>query len=502
MKGQEVINYMGQRKMPDIEKVRQNCHEHFMAQITDENFKHNTKRARRVVPLVAVLAILFTMTVTVFGLGGMEWLSERFNQAPFVAIAEPVMVYDEDQGIVMTVIGMQQIDDITVIYYSLHDKTGQNRITENTRALVDFGMSFSGRRHLSEELLHFDETSNTAYFEMLITASTASPRVALRVFSIVFDEAVYNDIPIDLPLANLSVPETLSLQSGQHYSVSVGLWHEGYQRLGQNIPSVEKVLLPDYLVSLPFADNTWISNIGIIDGRLHVQTIVTRWNEAGFVASGSLAPFLQLANKDGDIIDGLFFINVRTDENFVPLTGQEAWERDQEGETATILSEFVFDYIDVDINNLENYTILASARVFNNAIEGCWSVSVRIEDASNQILSVNSDKWIGEYHFQFVAISPFGVRTVGQVSADGVLEIRENFGMFTNLIAGQFVVYLEIAGELIPLKDGQSDFGWHVDQRRDWQRNSFNMFWLADSPIDVSTVTAIIINGYRIPVGN
>ena len=505
MKGQEVINYMGQRKMPDIEEVRQNCHEHFMAQITDENLKHNAKRAGRFVPLVAVLAVLFTMTVTVFSLGGIDWISERLNPTPFVAIAEPVGVSAEDQGIVTTMIGAKRIGGMAVIYLSLHDETGQNRITENTRFFPHFASGVIGENYLNVELLYFDKTSNTAYFEILLGASMIVNPLRLHVSGIAFDKREYKHVPIDLPLANLAIPEMI-LIAQCNMGMTLGRAFAG-ERLGQQAPWPEEVMLPGYIAPIStYFDDMWISNIGLVDGKLHIQTMQTIQPEGYFDNPFAPRPFLSLMNPQGDIVDFLFGVTISTDENFVQLIENEPFERRTQNKPVNQLIENVYSYTDVDVNNLENYTLVTTTIVRSNGINGTWIIEALVEESPDKIISISNDMWINGHHVENVTLSPFGLRLTGRSSIEAVLDFYESKMTIPLWLSKQFTIYLETADSYVSITSGRLGaqvvgvsgyFGGFY--RND---NTFNLIWMADAPIDVQEVTAIIINGYRIPVGN
>ena len=84
------------------------------------------------------LSVMLGVTAAAATLGGFDWFIEKFNPS-FGEIVEPVEAYCEDQGIRMEVIGAQKYDNMAVIYLSLQDVSGQNRLTEQT----DFQDGFS-----------------------------------------------------------------------------------------------------------------------------------------------------------------------------------------------------------------------------------------------------------------------------------------------------------------------------------------------------------------------
>ena len=77
------------------------------------------------------LSVMLVVTAAAATLGGFDWFIEKFNPS-FGEIVEPVEAYCEDQGIRMEVIGAQKYDNMAVVYLSLQDVSGQNRLTEQT----------------------------------------------------------------------------------------------------------------------------------------------------------------------------------------------------------------------------------------------------------------------------------------------------------------------------------------------------------------------------------
>jgi hypothetical protein len=91
------------------------------------------RRVRWSMSAVAAIALSVMLVVTAAAatLGGFDWFIKKFNPS-FGEIVEPVEAYCEDQGIRMEVIGAQKYDNMAVVYLSLQDVSGQNRLTEQT----------------------------------------------------------------------------------------------------------------------------------------------------------------------------------------------------------------------------------------------------------------------------------------------------------------------------------------------------------------------------------
>ena len=169
MKGHEVINHIVRDEMPDFEKVRSNCHRQA------SYASRNTAEFKRFVPVAAALVMLFAISTTVFAaVWGFDWFVQRFNPR-FADIVKPIMLHSEDEGIRITLLGAQTSGYMAVIYLSVSDVTGENRLTDSNLVLVDFCLEGIDLhiRELRFNRLYFDESTNTFYQEIIITADRA-----------------------------------------------------------------------------------------------------------------------------------------------------------------------------------------------------------------------------------------------------------------------------------------------------------------------------------------
>ncbi len=109
------------------EKVKNRLHDETPPQIA---VKEHNRWARSTVVAI-VMSALLVVTATAATLGNFDWFIEKFNP-DFGRVVEPVEVYSEDQGIRLEVIGAQKYGNRAIVYLSLQDITGQNRLTEHT----------------------------------------------------------------------------------------------------------------------------------------------------------------------------------------------------------------------------------------------------------------------------------------------------------------------------------------------------------------------------------
>jgi hypothetical protein len=171
MKGHEVMNHILRDEMPDIEKVRNNCHKQAVAYASK-----NTSRFKRFVPVAAVLVMFFAVSTTVFAaVGGFDWFVQRFNPR-FADVVEPVMIYSESEGIRITVLSAQSFENMAVIYLSVTEQTEANRLTEDMDWWPGLQLHIRGMGGgSSQNLLYFDAVNSTAYLEIRFATSEEIP---------------------------------------------------------------------------------------------------------------------------------------------------------------------------------------------------------------------------------------------------------------------------------------------------------------------------------------
>jgi len=313
----------------------------------------------------ACFAFLITGFTVLAATGGLEGFIQRFNPI-FADVVEPVMVYSEDRGIRMTVIGARRFDAMAIIYLSLQDITGENRLTESAgfRDGFDIGMGAGDGEIIGftnkSRLLYFDEATNSVYLEIIINTETAvSDPLTISSFLIAFEEKLYEYEPIPLSVADVSAVEMLPIIYDEHIS--------GWTSWGMDADCVQEmheILLPGRLMPMPHADNYWISNVGIVDGRLHVQSVL-EMGEFG----ASNATFM-LMNAAGDIVQPTIALRVWADEALSPVNlSQYLYKYGQP--PLYRLTEFIFN---IDTNNMANYTLVFTGRV-TRGVEGNWRVA-------------------------------------------------------------------------------------------------------------------------------
>ncbi len=426
---------------------------------------------RSTVAGVALSAILF-VTAAAAALGGFDWFIERFNPS-FSEIVEPVEVSCEDQGIRMEVVGAQKYENKAIVYLSLQDISGQNRLTEQTSFQDGFGItmnqqnqdknkdkadevvaSFSWR----EKLLFFDEGTNTLYYEFNITADADSPLadpLELGSRLIYFSKKSYEE-PVPMPLTCLGEAPSILITEKQ-------IW--GGTNVPDDLTGTTAALKPGNYANLTDdTDDQWISNIGIVDGKLHVQ-IGKVFNKS----FGSTDATLALKTSDGNIIEPDYELTFLGDKN-------HRLRNAGTGDYGDAIYKYEESVFSVNIDELDDCILYYSFSVYSG-VEGRWKVAANLSDTGSQMRIWTNDIVIDGHLFEYLTLSPLGLEVRGRY--DG-----------TECLASEMSLVLETPDGLIPLQGGGGSQKDHT----------FNLSWDTETPLDITKVTAVIINGTHIPV--
>lgn len=420
-----------------------------------------------------IMSVGIVASATAAAIGNFDWFIEKFNPS-FSEIIEPVEVYSEDQGIRMEVIGAQKYNNKAIVYLSLQDITGQNRLTEQTSFKDGFNVKMNLKEGvngeeelisagflLSEKVVYFNEDTNTIYYEFDITSDPNSPLadpLELSSFLIYFDVKNYIDEPISVTFTGTEDVETISIEKGQ-------IW--GGSNWSIDLSSISDALMPGYYANMPHGDkDQWVSNIGIIDGKLHVQ--IGKIFDKEFGPSDAL---LSLMGPEGNLIehDYSFFFYRDKENNLLDQKNADF------ADVMYKYEEYVFSIEDA---NISNYDLLYNGAV-TSGVEGSWKVAANRSDSQQNIRTWKNDILVEGYLFEYITISPLGLQVIGTYKDE-------------NDMVSDMLVEVETVDSIIQLEgEGRS-------QNPD--KHTFNSSWNTKEPLDVSKVIAIIINGTRIPI--
>ena len=418
--------------------------------------------------LAAVAVLLVTVTAAAAVMGGFDGFINRFNPA-FGEVVVPLELYVIDNDIRMEVIGAQTFGGHIIAYISMQDVSGKNRIGRG--AAFHWGLNFfmldpDGEKMLGHygmisgsRMLHFDEETNTAFFEISSWrgGGAVSDKISFVADEFVLDVEAYEGLPLDIDLTSL----------GEAYTAILPI------NMGSELVLTEILAPGGHFAALPF-EGHWIANVGIIDGRLHVQTRHDRG------ISGLSFPAINLW-RDGGYIHPSASIILHANENHEPVDQRLV------GILPPSFLGVVFEYssfiFDIDINALEDYALLYWGN-YATKIDGDWQITAHMDYTGAQMRMWSSDVVMAGMRLENFTLTPLGLQISG--------ELVEGAGF------GGLLVTLETTKGDIELGQGTGGFGFH--QSGDETLWHFTMMWMPDASIDVSAVRAVVIAGLGVEV--
>ena len=430
--------------------------------------------------LAAALAVLLMAGTAVTAvMDGFDGFMKRAGPA-FGELANPVGLYTVYDGIRMEVIGARNFGSHAIAFVSLQDISGANRINKDGlkyRSVFIEALDAQGNGIGEKDtmlggvfeagLIYFDETANKAFYEVRlwngdIVAAAHKIRVGLR--AITLDHAHYFGVPVNVDLSGLGEAQTMTFPVDAD-SIWGLTMEDVNERFGDETMLVEILTPGENLITLPHGrSGQWISNIGVVDGRLHVQTVHDN-------TAGLRFPSFALG-YNGDEIHG-FTIALYADEEHEFVSFPEPGDPD-----TWIRPRFRYfnDIFEIDIARLSEYTLLFywSHDIF---LEGDWQVTALVDDVGAQVLIRWGDMVISGVTVENFMFTPLGLHMTGNF---------ENRGYET------WNITLETTEGSLELGRGS---GW---VNHSWRRAG--MLWRSGEPLDVSTVTALLVGGERIEV--
>jgi hypothetical protein len=205
----------------------------------------------------------------------------------------------------------------------------------------------------------------------------------------------------------------------------------------------------------------WISNIGIIDGKLHVQ--VGKIFNKEF---GSSDVELALLTSEKEVISYDYSVVLLGDEKNNILNKENNY-----GGAVYKYEEFIFPAAP------ENFDVYFNGAV-SFGVEGDWRVTVNLNGSDKNILVWSDNIVVENYLIEHISLSPLGMQIIGSYE-------DEEFS--TDNMSAE----IETVNGTIRFQGGGGS--------QNHEKHTFSLDWNTETPIDVSEVTAVVINGIRIP---
>ncbi|RRD94873.1 hypothetical protein EII17_06565 [Clostridiales bacterium COT073_COT-073] len=425
---------------------------------------------KKIIAAALILFLILGSTVTAAKLGSFGWLMETINPR-YREVVEPVEAFSEDNDIRLEIIGAQKYENTAVVYLSLQDISGQKRLTEKSdfsdtlNVATTFPKKTSSLKEevsssisVGKKLLFFDAENNKLYYEFYISADGYSPltdnlQISAKVIN--FDYQPYEG---EIPLQSLKLEENAPIRIDGKHIISAAWSNEDPGNELWALPLGNPERLTDERGDLK------LSNIGIIDGQLHLQTLSPFQGEFG-----SKFHSFDLIDPQGNKIEEEYSFSFVSDNQGTLIH----LSKDNFDNAINRYNEYVFP---IEPNEASSYTIRYSFDVITGT-EGEWKVAANLTDSSKQMKRLTNSDNIDGHIFNTIIISPLGLEVHGTYEGN-------------ECQASEMKLTLETVSGQIPLPSG---YGSSYDHR-------FYYHWKFDKIIKVEEIKALLVNDHSISV--
>ncbi|WP_336758393.1 hypothetical protein [Paenibacillus sp. USHLN196] len=398
------------------------------------------------IPVTAALSLcLVTGAVASVGIIDLPSIL-HFLGADRIGILQPVHQVSEDQGIRMEVIGAVRDGDTTEIYVSLSDLTGQ-RIDE-TLDVYDYRVT--GGNANNAQIIHYDEANKTAIVRFLIQGKVSKNRITVQINTLMSGASRQDGYNVQVDWEQL-------LQDKKNNSYDLldrdrisGLGGKtDFQLENDPIPVLHQDVTN---VAVEGIDWMHISNIGFVEGKLHIQ--------------------INPDNEIGEYNHGYFYF---TDEQGQKLDIPEYsvsyghYMKDGVGYGGDY-EEFVYDLSAVD--DLDKLRLQGSFTSISEVVQGKWKTTFNL---SQHALSKVGNTRLNAYGgLQVnVTVSAVGVTLTGEALSkirmeDLSIEVHMKDGTSLNAASG----FLQLEQDVIK--------------------------WISPTTIPVNDVSYLLLNGQKV----
>ncbi|WP_053956430.1 DUF4179 domain-containing protein [Inediibacterium massiliense] len=347
---------------------------------------------KRAIPLVVCLCLIFSVGVMAETIPSFQKLLSIVS-TDIGLLLQPVKKISEDQGIKMEVLGAMNDDEMAVVYFTMQDLTG-NRID---KTLDIYEYSLNGANMFNCQIINYDEVTKTAILRMQANGGEKlnGKKVSFRIGSFLSDKKTFDkriDIS-DIKIANSSQKIPLDMS---HISGGGGTLYKEFKQKG----SINVLKTDQMNIAIPKIDFVHISNIGYIDGKLHIQT---KCIGDGIDDHG----YMYFADSLGNQID-MKSANIH-------------FGTDPEGNTkyGSDYIEYIFDMGDIEVDKLKLMGYFVSN---GNYVEGNWETTFKIQSVG-ETKEKDCNIQLDNGRINRICLSPMGITLLGRGESEDVDDI-------------------------------------------------------------------------------
>lgn len=425
-----------------IQTPQYDCSYKVKQKIREVRPRHKFRRVK----LLVVVCLISILSVSILGraIPGINELLGLIN--PQIALMlQPIHEVSESDGIRMEVLSTINDDEMVTAYIKLQDLIG-GRIDET---LDIYNYFVEGIRINHCEVISYDKETQTAILKIEGNGGKHinGKRMKITIQSFLSHKKEYDSIKVDMNLKeikNKSKQDVIYLSrdmcSGGGGSET--FWDE-FDQEGQtkilNIETKGREIPPVKCVQ--------ITNMGFIDGKLHIQT---KWREDGIDNHGFFY-FEDASGKDMNIECSNLHFGVDEEGNL------------QFGRN---YMEYIYDITPEEVAN----SVLKGWFVEDgDYIEGNWEVNFKLQSTQKQ-KEIPCQIQVGDLNIKQIEISPLGITVRG----DGMLEKKDKINLSIKLKNGKCI---EMASRMTAM-----------------EKNEFIIKYGVEVPLEIEAVKAIVLN--------
>lgn len=446
-----IKEYAGSFKKENLISIKQKFYE--KAGLNNSSVKIPEKRNRRAkfrTWIAATLVFCLLTGVIAFGVIDMSPLINIIGEK-FGTVLQPINMADEYDGIELKTLAAINDDDMVYIYFTLTDLK-ENRI-DSKIDIYDFVVK--NTMGLNCEVIGFDEATKTA--TLRITGSGGrklnGKNLSMRIDSFLTG-AKRHEFDTGLNLAEIiydaknTETEFISLDriTGGSYS----------QDTSKN-KKIELLKKDELSVSIPGLDWLVISNIGFVNGKLHIQvnpdSNMGRFNHGYFYFADTMGDPVHYNTEN--IYFGEYKLgNITHGGGYI---------------------EYIFDIS--DIKELEGLKLMGAFTVYDRYISGKWENRFTVNSIGGS-KEIDTNIAIEGATIKKVVLSPLGINFVAQ--GEPIDKESQQLPMY------DFDV-------IIHYENGESEKPYTVMYYA--EPGQYNIKYVSSELIDVEKVTSVSING-------
>lgn len=427
-------------------------------------------RQRSMAAIVACGLLLIALPVLAATSPGFQALLSQVGDK-IAGMLQPIELVCESNGIRMEVVAAMNDDSKAAVYITLRDVTGDR--LEGNIDLYNYGISRTGMSFTNGA--QYDEATRTATLRILAYGGDQlnGRKVTFSLQSFLVGRTEWEDVDLGIPLDTVGVAEHTLWLAKDAWSGGGGNFDEITANGGISILPPGELRIP-----IPGVDFAYISNIGLIDGRLHVQTCYPE-KKFSLVNPESVDGHMDdhgavwLVDKDGKPISG--------DGSYVSVHFRVDAQGDLCDAGYSVLDpqdekvEYHEEVFTVD-SDLAQHALRGYFATNKAYITGDWSVTFQLQ-AVKSFKQAECDIDIGSGRIHTITASPIGWTLLGdRASSDS--DVR--------------------AEVLVKMTDGAEE---RFEVRCfPGDETGFEYHSFAEEPLDIRRIKEVYVNGQPVPL--